>query len=163
MDTREVVRLQRKGAETCTSGLHGEAPDLGHRVARSVAGEGPEGVKDRLWVEASTPERLEEFLDEPDPVHRVRRADDQQREDVRMLVGEPPKSPVRLPDPSLPALVLRRYLQLAKQDLDHPVKQSILVRDVVVERHRLDPKLTPKLPHRESLQPLPIHEPYRRL
>src|SRR5215208_963899 len=80
-----------------------------------------------------------------------------------MLVRQPPESPVCLPDPSLPALVLRRYLQLTKQDFDHPIQQSAFVRDVVVERHRLDPKLTPKLPHTESLQPLPIHKPNRRL
>src|SRR5215208_596729 len=80
-----------------------------------------------------------------------------------MLVRQPPESPVSLPDPSLPALVLRRHLQLTKQDLDHPIKQCVLVRNVVVERHRLDAKLTPELPHRESLQPLPVHKPYRSL
>src|SRR5215211_3178222 len=80
-----------------------------------------------------------------------------------MLVRQPPESPVSIPDPALPTFILRRYLQLTKQDLDHPIQQSALIRDVVVERHRLDPKLTPELPHRESLQPLPIHKPYRRL
>jgi hypothetical protein len=80
-----------------------------------------------------------------------------------MLVCQPPESPVSIPDPALPTFILRRYLQLTKQHLDHPIQQSALVRDMVVERHRLDPKLTPKLPHTESLQSLPIHKPYRRL
>src|SRR5215210_5490896 len=80
-----------------------------------------------------------------------------------MLVGEPPESPVSLPDPPLPTLVFRRHLQLTEQDLDHPVKQGALVGNVVVERHRLNPKLTPKLPHRECLQPLPVRKPYRSL
>src|SRR5918994_5269088 len=163
MEVREVVYGKRGGAGTGASGLHRETADLSHRVAGSVAGERAEGVQRRLGVEASLPQRLEKLLDQPDPIHRVRRTDHEQGKDVGMLVREQPKSPVSLPDPSLPTLVLRRHLQLTEQDLDHPIQQSALVRDVVVERHRLDSKLTPKLPHTESVQPLPIHKPYRRL
>src|SRR5215211_3030123 len=132
VDVREVIRGERDSANTGAGRLHGKAADLGHRVAGSVAGEHAEGVQRRLGVEASPPQRLEELLDQPYPIHRVRRAGDEKGEDVRVLVGKPPKSPVTLPDPSLPALVLGWHLHLAQQNLDRPVQQCVLVRDGVV-------------------------------
>src|SRR5215212_6649081 len=77
VDVREVVLRERDGAGTGAGGLHRKAPDLGHRVAGSVAGEHAECVQCRLRVEAGPPERLEEFLDQPDPIHRIRRTGDE--------------------------------------------------------------------------------------
>src|ERR671921_1753933 len=150
VDVGEVFRRERGGADTGAGRLHRKTADLGHGVAGSVARKRAEGVQRRLGGESSPPQRLEKLFDQPDPIHRVRRTNNEQWKHVRVLVRQPPESPVSFPDPSLPALFLRRYLQLTEQDLDHPIQQSTLVRDVVVERHRLDPQLTPELAHAES-------------
>ena len=44
-------------------------------------------------------------------------------------------------------------LDLAEDDVDHPVEEVVLVGDVVVERHRLDAELLGELAHRELLRP----------
>jgi len=41
----------------------------------------------------------------------------------------------------------RRQLDLARDQLDDAVQEVVLVRDVVVERHRLDPELLAEPPH----------------
>src|ERR687897_3250960 len=124
MEVREVVYGKRGGAGTGASGLHRETADLSHRVAGSVAGERAEGVQRRLGVEASLPQRLEKLLDQPDAVHGGRRTYHEQGKDVGVLVRQPAESPVRLPDSPLPTFIRRRYLQLTKEDLDHPIQQS---------------------------------------
>ena len=57
----------------------------------------------------------------------------------------------------------RRQLDLAKNDVDHPVEKPLLVRDVVVERHRPDPELLSELAHRQRLDPLAPGQGNRRL
>src|ERR687893_1168832 len=162
-DVGELFGRQRRCAGPAAARLHGEAPDLGHRVPHGVTRERPERVQRRGLVEAGPPHGLQELLDEPDPVHRLRRPDDEQGKDVRVPAREPPKPPVRLPYAPLPSPLLGGNLELPQQHLDHPVQQGVLVGHVVVERHRLDPELRPQPPHAERLQPLAVGEPHRRL
>src|SRR5215210_561713 len=77
VDVRELVSGERDGARTGPGRLHRKTSDLGHRVAGSVAGERAESVQRCLGIEASLPQRLEELLDQPDSIHRVRRAGDE--------------------------------------------------------------------------------------
>jgi hypothetical protein len=105
-------------------------------------------VQRLLQSETRIPQRLQELLHEPHAVHGLRRPVDEQRKDVGVLVREPPERPVPLPDAFLPILIAQRNLQLAQQNLHHPIEQRALVRDVVVERHRLYPELRSQLPHR---------------
>ena len=42
-------------------------------------------------------------------------------------------------------------LDLAEDEVDHPVEEVVLVGDVVVERHRLDAELLGELAHRQLL------------
>ena len=51
-----------------------------------------------------------------------------------------------------------RQLDLAHDEVGDPVQQVVLVRDVVVERHRLDPELLPEPAHAERLDPVVVGE-----
>src|SRR4051794_9533124 len=53
----------------------------------------------------------------------------------------------------LPVPVRRGRVDLAEDDVDHPVEEVGLAGDVVVERHRLDPELLGELAHRQLLGP----------
>ena len=53
----------------------------------------------------------------------------------------------------LPVAAGQGRLDLAEDDVDHPVEEVVLVGDVVVERHRLDPELLGELAHRQLLRP----------
>jgi len=53
----------------------------------------------------------------------------------------------------LPVAAGQGRLDLAEDDVDHPVEEVVLVVDVVVERHRLDAELLGELAHRELLRP----------
>ena len=57
----------------------------------------------------------------------------------------------------------RRRLDLAEDDVDHPVDQLHLVGHVVVERHRGDAQLVGELAHRQRLEPVTIGERHGRL
>ena len=46
-----------------------------------------------------------------------------------------------------------RQVDLAEDEVDHPVHEIVLVGEVVVEGHRLDPELLAELAHRECLEP----------
>lgn len=49
-------------------------------------------------------------------------------------------------------------LELARDEVDDAVQDLVLVRDVVVQRHRLDPELPGEPPHAEGLDPLCVGE-----
>ena len=50
-------------------------------------------------------------------------------------------------------------LDLADDEVDDAVHEIALVRDVVVQRHRLDPELPGEFPHRERLDAGVVREP----
>ena len=52
----------------------------------------------------------------------------------------------------------RRRFDLAEDDVDHPVEELVLVRDVVVERHRAYAELVCELAHRQRLDPAAVRE-----
>ena len=54
----------------------------------------------------------------------------------------------------LPVDVGRRQLDLAEDDVDHPVEELFLVGDVVVERHRACAELVCELAHRQRFEPV---------
>ena len=54
-------------------------------------------------------------------------------------------------DRHVPVLVAGRELDLEQSEVDDPVDEVALVRDVVVERHRLHAELARELAHRERL------------
>ena len=61
-------------------------------------------------------------------------------------------------EPRLPIAVPGRGVDLTEDDVDHPVEDVLLVRDVVVEGHRLDADLRAEPPHAERLDPVPVRE-----
>ena len=58
----------------------------------------------------------------------------------------------------VPVSAVRRQLDLAQDEVDDPVQEVVLVRDVVVERHRLDAERLAELPHRQRLDPALVGE-----
>src|SRR5438445_13136446 len=60
-------------------------------------------------------------------------------------------------DCDVPAAVIRK-LDLADDAVDHRVDEVTFVRDVVVERHRLDAERLRELSHREGFEPVAIGE-----
>ncbi len=50
-------------------------------------------------------------------------------------------------------------LDLRENDLDDPLLEVFFARDVVVERHRLDPELASKPAHAEPLDPVAVRDP----
>ena len=63
----------------------------------------------------------------------------------------------RLADSGQPFLGARR-LHLGEDEVEHAVEEVVLVRDVVVERHRLEPERLPELPHRQRVDPVLVGE-----
>jgi len=57
----------------------------------------------------------------------------------------------------------RGELDLAEDDVDHAVEELLLVRDVVVERHRAGAELVRKPANRQRLEPLALRERNRGL
>ena len=55
------------------------------------------------------------------------------------------------PDRLLPVAVAVRQLPFGEHEVEHPVEQVLLVRDVAVERHRLEPELLAEPAHRQRL------------
>jgi len=62
----------------------------------------------------------------------------------------------------LPVPVRGGWVDLAEDDVDHPVEEVRLVGDVVVERHRLDFELLGELAHRQLLGPALVGQDDRR-
>ena len=58
------------------------------------------------------------------------------------------------PHGRLPLDVGRRRLDLAEDDVDHPVEELLLVGDVVVEGHRARAELVAELAHRQRVDPV---------
>jgi hypothetical protein len=54
-----------------------------------------------------------------------------------------------LPDCRLPVGPASRRIDLADDDVDHPVEHLVLVRHVLVQRHRNDAELLGELAHAE--------------
>ncbi len=69
---------------------------------------------------------------------------------------ERPATPRPAPDRLLPIDVGGRRLDLADQEVGHPVEQLVLAADVVVERHRLDAELLADPPHRDRAEALRV-------
>ena len=63
----------------------------------------------------------------------------------------------------VPVSVRRRRLALGEDEVEDAVEQVVLVRDVVVERHRLEPEHLAELAHRHGLDPALVGELERRL
>ena len=59
----------------------------------------------------------------------------------RVSQERPARRQDALPDRALPVGVRRRRIDLADDDVDHAVEQFVLVRDVLVQRHRDDAEL----------------------
>ena len=55
-------------------------------------------------------------------------------------------------------MIDRRRLDLAEDDVDHGIKELILVRHVLIERHRHNPELLSKLAHAEPVNPAGVGE-----
>src|SRR3954447_15908128 len=51
-----------------------------------------------------------------------------------------------------------RAADLAEDDVDHPVEDVLLVRDVVVEGHRFHAELCPQAPHADRVDPLAVRQ-----
>jgi hypothetical protein len=67
------------------------------------------------------------------------------------------------PDGRGPVAHRRRRLALLEDEIEDSVEQVVLVRDVVVERHRLESEHLPELAHRHRLDPALVRERERRL
>jgi hypothetical protein len=62
----------------------------------------------------------------------------------------------------LPVAVRGGRLDLAEDQVDHAVEQVVLVRDVVVERHRLHAELLGDVAHRELRRATLVGQGHRR-
>ena len=62
-----------------------------------------------------------------------------------------------------PVVVDRRRLDLAEDDVDHAIEELILVRHVLVERHRHHAELLREPAHAEPVKPVLVGERYGRL
>ena len=60
---------------------------------------------------------------------------------------------------AVPSRPRGRQVDLAEDEIDDAVDELVLVGEVVVERHRLDPELLAELAHAEGLEPALIGEP----
>src|SRR5262249_18983974 len=61
-------------------------------------------------------------------------------------------------DVSVPLAASARRLGLGEHEVEDPVEQVVLVRDVVVERHRLETEELAELPHRHRLDAVLVRE-----
>jgi hypothetical protein len=57
-----------------------------------------------------------------------------------------------------PVSVGVRQLPLGEHEVEHPVEEVVLVRDVAVQGHRLEPELVAKTPHRHGLDTRTVGE-----
>ena len=62
-----------------------------------------------------------------------------------------------------PAARADLFVELADDGVDHAVEQRLLVGDVVVQRHRLDPELLAEPAHRQRAETLVVGEGHGRL
>ena len=122
---------------------------LPEREAGDVAVEGVVGVMGHVGREARLPKRPQDGLHPLHPLgagpglphHQAARPAVAQEH----LVGRDRGPADRL----LPVGVARRHLDLAGDRVDDAVEEVVLVRHVVVERHRLDSELLAELAHAE--------------
>ena len=66
-------------------------------------------------------------------------------------------------DCRVPVAGRRRRLALVEDEVEDAVEEVVLVGDVVVERHRLEPERLAELAHRQRLDPALVGELERRL
>jgi hypothetical protein len=62
------------------------------------------------------------------------------------------------PDLLRPLSRAARELPLCEHEVEHPVEQVVLVGDVAVERHRLEPELFSETAHRQRVDAQPVGE-----